>query len=43
MKAEEIRPLAQPEVRWTDLFGMDPTFTGSLSTEEYLEAGRGEA
>lgn len=43
VKAEEVRPLARPNVRWTDLFGMDPTFTGALSTAEYLEADRGKA
>ena len=32
-----------PDVRWTDLFGMDPGFTGDADTDEYLEATRGEA
>lgn len=28
---------------WSDLFGIDPDFTGDLTTDEYLDASRGEA
>ncbi len=41
--AEHVQPLVRPDVRWTDLFGMDPGFTGDADTDEYLEATRGEA
>jgi len=30
-------------VSWSDLFGIDPDFTGDLTTDEYLDASRGEA
>jgi len=43
VRAEDVNVLAKPEVRWSDLFGMDPGFTGDLTTDEYLEAHRGEA
>jgi len=43
VRAEEISPLARPEVGWSDLFGIDPEFTGDLTTSEYLEVKRGEA
>lgn len=43
VRAERVRPLASPRARWVDLFGMDPGFTGGDETDEYLEAGRGEA
>lgn len=43
VRAEEISPLAKPEVRWSDLFGIDPEFTGDLTTSEYLGVNRGEA
>lgn len=43
VRTGDVTVLAKPEVRWSDLFGMDPDFTGDLSTEEYLEAHRGEA
>ena len=36
----ELRGLVK---RWADLFGIDPEFTGDLSTTEHLEANRGEA
>lgn len=43
VRAEEVSVLAQPEVCWSDLFGIDPEFTGDLTTYEYLEGNRGEA
>lgn len=43
VRAESVEVLVQPDTRWSDLFGIDPDFTGSASTEEYLEVNRGEA
>lgn len=43
VRAEEVEVLVRPAMRWTDLFGIDPGFTGDATTEEYLEANRGEA
>lgn len=43
VRAEGVEVLAKPDVRWADLFGIDPGFTGDATTEEYLEANRGEA
>lgn len=43
VRADDVEVLIKPEVRWVDLFGMDPDFTGEATTEEYLEANRGEA
>jgi hypothetical protein len=43
VRAEDVTVLAKPEIRWSDLFGIDPGFTGDLTTEEHLEANRGEA
>jgi hypothetical protein len=43
VRAEGVEVLTKPEVHWTDLFGIDPNFTGSASTEEWLEVNRGEA
>ncbi len=43
MRAEGVEALVTPEVRWTDLFGIDPDFTGDATTEQFLEANRGEA
>jgi hypothetical protein len=43
VRAEDVEVLDKPDVRWADLFGIDPGFTGDLTTEEYLEANRGEA
>lgn len=43
VRAESLDTLVAPDVRWTDLFGIDPEFTGDASTEEFLEANRGEA
>jgi hypothetical protein len=43
VKAEDVEVLVKPEMRWADLFGIDPEFTGDATTEQYLEANRGEA
>ena len=43
LRAEGVEVLVTPDARWSDLFGIDPTFTGLATTEEYLEAQRGEA
>lgn len=43
VRADEVDVLVRPEVRWTDLFGIDPTFTGGLTIEEFVEVNRGEA
>jgi len=43
VRAEDVSVLVKPEVRWSDLFGIDPDFTGDLTTDEHLEAHRGEA
>lgn len=32
----------KPRMKWTELFGSMPDFTGDMSTEEYLEVTRGE-
>ncbi len=34
---------ARPEVRWVDLYGIDPNYTDGVPVEEWLEANRGEA
>ncbi len=43
VRAEGVEVLVTPDARWSDLFGLDPTFTGSATTAEYLEAHHGEA
>lgn len=43
VRAEEVAALTKPAARWVDVFGIDPGFTGDLTTEEHLEANRGEA
>lgn len=43
VRAEGVEVLVTPDARWSDLFGLDPTFTGSATTDEYMEAHRGEA
>lgn len=43
VQADSVEALVQPTARWSDLFGIAPNFTGSSTTEEYLEANRGEA
>lgn len=43
VRAEEVGVLTKPDIRWSDLFGIDPEFTGDLATSEYLEVNRGEA
>lgn len=43
VRAKNVEVLATPGTHWADLFGIDPTFTGDATTEEFLEARRGEA
>lgn len=43
VRAAGVEVLVTPDARWSDLFGIDPAFTGSAPTEEYLEVHRGEA
>lgn len=43
IKADTVRRLTAPNVRWADLFGIDPDFTGGLSVADYLKSARGEA
>lgn len=43
IRAEGVEVLITPDARWSDLFGIDPNFTGSAAVDEYLEANRGEA
>ena len=43
VKAERVDVLPKPEMRWSDLFGIDPEYTEGVPTDEWLEASRGEA
>ena len=43
IRAEDVSVLAKPEMRWSDLFGIDPDYTEGVPVEEWLEANRGEA
>jgi hypothetical protein len=43
VRADDVEVLVRPDIRWVDLFGSDPDFTGDATTDEYLEANRGEA
>lgn len=43
VRAEDVEVLVRPDMRWVDLFGIDPEFTGDATADEYLEANRGEA
>lgn len=43
VRAEEVEVLVKPDVRWTDIIGMDPDYLEGASVEEWLEANRGEA
>lgn len=43
IRADTVRRLTTPNVRWADLFGIDPDFTGGLSVAGYLKSARGEA
>jgi len=43
IRADNLRKLTALNARWTDLFGIDPDFTGGLSVADYLESARGEA
>ena len=42
VQAEDVSPIAQPNMRWTDLYGAAPGITEGLSIADYLEANRGE-
>lgn len=33
----------EPKVKWVDLLGIDPNFTGGKPVREFLEESRGEA
>lgn len=39
----EVSALFKTTVRWVDLFGMDPDFTGGQDVNEYLDESRGDA
>lgn len=43
VRAEDVNVLAKPEMRWSDLFGIDPDYTDGVPVEQWLEANRGEA
>lgn len=43
IRADSVRRLIKPTVRWSDLFGIDPDITGGRSVADYLESVRGEA
>lgn len=43
IRVDTVQPLVRPDVRWADLYGIDPGFTGDATTDEYLEGSRGEA
>lgn len=43
VRADDVRVLAKPNLRWVDLFGIDPDYTEGASISEWLEANRGEA
>lgn len=43
VRAEEVEILREPTLRWEDMFGAAPGYTGGTSVEEWLEAHRGEA
>lgn len=41
--ADEVEVLHEPSVRWADMFGAAPDYTGGVPADEWLEANRGEA
>ena len=43
IRADEVELIAEPALRWVDLFGLAPDYTGDLSVDEWLETHRGEA
>ena len=43
VRAADVEVLVRPEMRWVDLFGIDPEFTGDATTDAFLEANHGEA
>lgn len=40
--ANRVEPLTVPNVRWVDLIGADPDFTGGMDTDTWLRVNRGE-
>lgn len=43
VRADEVELLVEPQVRWGDMFGAAPDYTGGVPVDEWLEAHRGEA
>ncbi len=43
IRADTVQRLTTPNLRWADLFGIDPDITGGMSVADYLESTRGEA
>jgi len=43
VKAEAVTTLVKPDLRWTDLIGIDPDYLEGTSIPDWLEAHRGEA
>lgn len=43
VRAEGVEALVKPNVRWTDLIGIDPDYLEGAPIEEWLEANRGDA
>jgi hypothetical protein len=43
VRAREVAVLERPDVRWSDLFGIDPGYADGLPVDEWLEGNRGEA
>lgn len=43
IKAEAVDVLLKPELRWTDLIGIDPDYLEGASIRDWLEAHRGQA
>jgi hypothetical protein len=42
VRADDVEVLVKPDVRWSDLLGIDPDYTEGASIEEWLGASRGE-
>lgn len=43
IRADGVGVLSEPELRWSDLFGLDPNFTGGAPVDDWLETSRGQA
>jgi len=43
IRTEEVDVLIEPEVRWSDIFGAAPDFTGGMPADEWLKEQRGQA